>query len=90
MALQYDLFCITNSDKMNCKPVFPVKMPEAYAKLSETDKLACENLLTACYREACLGKKFIEIPEKISQEVLVSLGIPKNSAIFYWDTPGTK
>ena len=86
MSLHYELFTITYSEE-NPKP--QLTKPKGYSSLSETDKYECEKLMQDCYSAACSGEKFIKIPEKISQEVLAALDIPKKAAIFYWDTPGT-
>ena len=89
-SLQYKLFQIANSQERTInQPVSPDNLPEEYKRLSETDKLVYETLEKACYAAAHSGEKFIKIPEKVSQDVLVALGIPKKTAIFYWDTPGT-
>ena len=89
-SLQYKLFQIANSqERTMSQPVYPDNLPEEYKRLSETDKLVYETLVKDCYAAAYSGEKFIKIPERVSQDVLVALGIPKKAAIFYWDTPGT-
>lgn len=61
-----------------------------YAKLSELEKLQYETLKRDCLFAANEGKKFIEIPDNISSDVLEALGIPKKTSIFYWDAPDKK